>query len=75
MLKEETVRLYRQYTLLDGFIVKFDSYGVLCASDGLWKGADADRDKFKLSLHMSTYIFKIEILKKKKSTAVELRGL
>lgn len=30
------------------------------------KGADADRDKFKLSLHMSTYIFKIEILKKKK---------
>lgn len=38
------------------------------------KGADADRDKFKLSLHMSTYIFKIEILKKKKSTAVELRG-
>lgn len=66
MLKEETVRLYRQYTLLDGFIVKFDSYGVLCASDGFWKGADADRDKFKLSLHMSTYIFKIEILKKKK---------
>lgn len=31
------------------------------------KGADADRDKFKLSLHMSTYIFKIEILKKKKN--------
>lgn len=59
MLKEETVRLYRQYTLLDGFIVKFDSDGVLCASDRFWKGADAERDKFNLSLHMSTYIFKI----------------
>lgn len=51
--------------LLDGFIVKSDSDGVSCASDGFWKGADADRDKFNLSLHMSTYIFKIEILKKK----------